>query len=174
MNMLFDKRGNLSFVRVSVVIAVVGGLLLVGGYVSFLLDQQTRNSPLEIDLPPGAEQWGAPDVYSNSWRKTFYQVPDGDIDEIVAFYNQKMIDHYGVDETTGPEQCSRQPSFGEYEDYEPGAGNIPYSFECMFDRGGLNATQWTRVTIHPGVYDPDEFRNSEGTVVLIYEQRWES
>ena len=94
----------------------------------------------------------------------------------MTHYNEELTKLYG--EPIGgsrPEICSRNPR-GEgtiFPDYVPNSGQMQYNYKCMFDRSAWNAEQRTLVTIHPGEYSDDPAYNSEGAVVIGYEQEWE-
>ncbi|MCU0511699.1 MAG: hypothetical protein MUE40_03920 [Anaerolineae bacterium] len=188
MAFLTDKQGNLSFVRVSILVAVIGAVFLGGSLLTFVVDQQSRRAPFFIDLPPGAQQWGLPVTSSQrpGWQQVFYRVAGADPASIAAFYQQKMVAHYGAAPGQSSENCTRLPDATRqftsdpadtaniYDaSYEPGV-DMPYLWRCLFDRGGLGATQWTQVTIHPGLRNADPALNTEGSVVIIYEQRWQA
>jgi len=184
-----NRDGTLSVFRISLLVSILGALLIGSGVLAFNLDQQSRRAPLEISLPTGAQQWGGPNVYSSTWREVYYRVQGGDPQTVADFYDQRMAEHYGTSITASDrERCQRVPSVGEYTnipdsrrgsdgntfdpDFVPGE-SIPYLWRCMFDRSGLNVTQWTQVTIYPGVDSADPNRNAFGDVVIVYEQRWQ-
>lgn len=174
MGILTDTKGNISLFRVSLAIGAAGGLLLLAGILSFTLDQESRRSPFFVDLPPGAQTWGSADVYGAGLQRVYYQVPGGDVETVAQFYGERMRSHYGTGQNDPlAERCNRFPPTGEFPDYVPGSGRVPFYWTCMFDRGGLNMQQSTLVTIQPGVLSADPLRNSEGAVVIVYEQRWQ-
>ena len=174
MGFLMGRDGNLSIVRVSILIGVVGLLLVGAGFLSFTMDQQSRRQPLMINLPAGAQEWGLPSELGLGWRRVFFRADGADIDQIARFYDERMLEHYGTRANEPQrESCNRFPPAGNFADYEPGTDKIPFQYTCMFDRSGLNSTQWTQVTIQPGVFNADPVRNSEGAVVIVYEQRWQ-
>jgi hypothetical protein len=184
MGFLFTRDGSISLVRVSLLISFIGGVFLVGSLIAFQLDQQTRRAPLAIELPPGAESWGARDLGA-AWRETTYKVPGGNLDEIARFYDRKMLEHYGGD-TGDParEKCIRFPNVGQFTndandannvfqpDFVPGE-HLPVYWECFFERS-TDMTQWTKVRLYNGLPNVDPLLNSQGSVVIYYEQRWES
>lgn len=174
MAFLTDRSGNISVFRVSIIIGAIGLVLLLAGGASFLFDQESRRAPFYVDLPPGAEAWGAPERRSEGWQFVYYKVPGAEIETIADFYNRKMREHYGTNSGgSSAETCKRFPPSGEFSDYNLEEGTIPYYYTCMFDNSGLNTTQWTQVTIQPGVPNEDAFRDSAGTIVIAYEQRWQ-
>lgn len=174
MSFLLGRDGKISLVRASVLIGVVGFAFLVIGILSFTLDQQSRRAPLDIAPPPGAQPWGAPEDRGPGWRFVYYRVPNGDASAVATHYDQKMREHYGTSlEDPRRETCERFPPQGEFPDYDLQAGTIPFYYICLFDRSGLNSTQWTQVDIQPGVPNEDPFLNSLGSIVIVYEQRWQ-
>lgn len=186
MNLLTDKRGALSWVRVSILIAVLGVLLIGGGLLSFVLDQQSRSAPLMIDLPPGAQPWGSPRILGSDWQQMFWRVPGGDVESVASYYQGLMRSFYGgVEGEPGSERCQRLPPVGEFTNqinqpngvfdstFVPGE-SLPVLWKCLFDRSGFNNSQTTEVWIYPGQPDSDSFMNSQGDVVIRHEQRWQS
>jgi hypothetical protein len=187
MSFLTDSKGNLSFIRLSILIAVIGAVFLGGSVMTFLADQQSRRAPLHVELPGGAQPWGAPGQTRPGQQVVFYRVPGGDPAAIASFYDGKMLEHYGSSVgDQNRETCVRTPPVGQYtndpndkenvyaSNYVPGPEFPPYYWKCMFDRSGLNATQDTLVTIFPGARTDDPVTNSEGSVVIRYEQHWQS
>ncbi|MFQ3565629.1 MAG: hypothetical protein SNJ59_01405 [Aggregatilineales bacterium] len=163
-----SKRRGISVVRIGIIAGVVGLLLIFVGLVSFFVDQASRRGPFEVAVHPEAEEWGIGNVTPTS-RSVFYRVPDRRPEEVAAFYQQRMNEHYG----DGVENCVRIPPSGELIVRPDVPNAIPYQFICMFDRSGFNATQFTRVIIYPGIYDPDPFFNAQGMTVIEYEQVWQ-
>lgn len=170
MGFVLGKDGRFSFVRVGTIIAVLGVLLIIGGVVTFFVDQAARSTPLEIELFPGAEYYGQTE-FSAVARRLFYRVSGVETEAVAEFYQDKLTEFN--DEAN--QNCVRIPSGDAiYPDYERGNGKIPYQFKCLFDNSGFNTRQVTEVTIHPGIYDPDPSLNSEGLVIILYDQQWES
>ncbi len=173
MGFLTDKTGSLSMVRVSILTAVVGGIFLIGGAFAFFLDQESRKSPLMIEIPPGAVQNGEV-AKGVAWRDVFYTVTGGEIEAIVTFYERKMLEHYAnTPEQDEGERCVRFPLAGNFAEFEQGRSPLPFYYICMFDRSGLNSTQWTQVTIRPAIAT-DVNIDIENTIVITYEQRWQA
>lgn len=173
MGFLTDSKGNLSMMRVSIFVAVIGGFFLVGGIIAFFLDQESRKTPLMIELPPGAVQSGESNQ-GVARRELYYIVPGGNIAEIQQFYDRKMLEHYA--NTPGNnqgERCIRFPPVGNFAEFDQGRSPTPFYITCMFDRSGLNSTQWTQVTIRPAI-SIDVNIDIQNTVVIIYEQRWQA
>jgi len=54
---ILGRDGNLSFIRVGTIAAIIGILLIVVGIVLFLVDRASRQVPLEIEVYPGASLW---------------------------------------------------------------------------------------------------------------------
>lgn len=186
MNLLTDKKGTLSWVRVSILIAVLGVLFLGGSVLAFFLDQSSRNGPLVIEVPPGANQWGRDAVINPNWKQIYYLVPGDNLDAVAAFYQTRMTTFYGgVVGESNSESCQRIPPAGYFTDNPNEQGGIfdptfikgeslPVVWKCLFDRSGLNNAQTTEVWIYMGHPDPDPIRDASGYVVIRHEQRWES
>lgn len=189
MGFLTDRKGNFSWFRLSLLVMVLGGLFVGFGFISFQIDQQSRRTPFFPDLPPNATQWGVPSTQGIASQRVLYRVPGGDIQAIADFYQAQMERFYGTS-ASSLERCQRIPPAGEFTNipdvqrpandgkifdpnFVPGQ-SLPFQFKCMFDRGGFMATQYTLVTIQPGVPNPDPNLSTEGDVVIIYEQQWQS
>jgi len=172
MNFLLDKHGNISVFRASMTIVAFGALVIVFGLILFQFDQASRGVPLAIDTPPNAEQYGGiPDPAGRAERQIFYRVPGEDPEAVAAFYAD-LLDNFPdnqPDAFGGKEQCVRNPPVGNFPDYEPGSGNVPFSWRCLFERSNFNTMQFTMVTIQPGIPENE----TEGDVIIIYEQRWQ-
>lgn len=189
MNFLVDKRGNLSWLRMSILIGVLGVLFLLGSILAFVIDQSSRNSPLMIDAPPGAARWGGDVVQGENWKFIYYRIPGDDLDSVAEFYQSKMILFYGGSAGQGNpgETCQRFPPAGYFtgKPNETSQGGIydpefivneslPVVWKCLFDHSGLNNLQTTEVWIYQGQYNEDPNYDNTGYVMIRYEQRWQS
>src|SRR5690242_7521829 len=115
MSFLTDSKGNLSFIRLSILIAVLGAFFLGGSILTFMFDQQSRRAPLHIELPPGAQPWGAPRQLGPGHQTVYYRIPGGDPAQIATFYDGKMQQHYGTSAgDSDRETCVRTPTVGQY------------------------------------------------------------
>lgn len=162
------RRRGLSFFQISLITAGLGIALLVGGVGVFFLDQASRREPLDIELYPSAIPYT--DQQINPTRlKTFYRVLDADTDQVATFYQERMREHYSDVTDTAAPTCVRVPEIGE-ADVEPGI--VPFFYRCMFDRSGFFSSQWTQVTIFPGVFNENPDLNTEGETLIEYEQYW--
>jgi hypothetical protein len=117
-------------------------------------------------------------------------VPGGDVEAVANFYKSEMSRFYGNSQDGSTlESCQRQPPSGEFtnipdaqrpandgkiydENFVVGQ-SLPFLYKCLFDRSGLNIAQSTEVQIQPGMPSSDPLYNTEGDVVIIYEQRWQ-
>lgn len=170
MSLLLGRDGQISIVRVGTVVAVIGVLLVVGAAVTFYFDQASREVPLDVEVYPGAESLGEPEPIGNN-RILYFIVPDTAPEEVVEHYNRILIEQYG---NTG-ERCQRFPN--DVDNFANSAGRndvVPYEYLCLFDRSGFYATQFTRVKIQPGLFNPDSRVNQEGNTLIEYQQRWQS
>ncbi len=170
MSFLLGRDGQLSIVRVGTVVAVVGVLLVIGAAVAFYLDQASHQVPLDVAVYPGAESLGEP-APTGTNRTLYFIVRDTPPEEVVQYYDQILEDQY---KDTG-ESCQRYPN--EVDNYTNSEGRndvVPYEFICLFDRSGFYATQFTKVTIQPGLFDSDSRVNQLGNTLIEYQQRWQS
>lgn len=187
MGFLTNRQGNLSYIRLSILIGVIGALLVGFGFLTFQLDQQSRREPFFVDLPPNAQQWGTIDKIRPDRQRVFYRVAGNDVDSIAKHYNQLMERFYAP--SGSGERCQRNPSVGAYTNipdsqrtpndgliyranFDP-SREVPFQWRCVFDRGGFNAIQSTEVIIQPGIASDDPLRDSAGYVVIVYDQRWQ-
>lgn len=171
MSFFLGRDGNISVIRVGTVLAVLGIVFIVGGLIIFSLELSTYQTPLQIDPPPGAVDWGVNNI-SATYRTQDYQIPGQTPEEVVAYYQQKLNDFYGNDSTNPNRQCVRTPDVGNFPDYREGGDSVPYFYSCMFERSGFRALQFTRVFIQPGVFNADPQLNTQGMTVVRHEQQW--
>jgi hypothetical protein len=167
MGFLFSRDGSISAVRVGTLIAIFGLLLVIAAGISFFIDQGTRRVPLEIEPPPGAIAGGL--IPIGAFRRERYYTLNGvEAGAVAVYYDEKLQAMEGG----AASECLRFPRVGEFDGYERGNGLVPYEYRCIFDRSGFNTTQYTTVTIQPGIWDSDPEKNREGSVVVRYEQVW--
>lgn len=168
MSFLAGRDGKLSIFRVGILAAVLGILLIGGGFAALILDNNSFRQPLEVAPYPGAEPCGT-EGDSGASRNIYYCIPGVEPEPVADYYTQKLIEHNG----SRDELCERIPFEGTF----PNAGQpgvVPYEFKCAFNRSGIGGGfQLTVVTIQPGVFSSDPARNTEGQTVVRYEQRWE-
>ncbi len=185
MNFLTDKKGALSWVRVSIFATVLGLLFMAASVVAFFVDQSSRNGPLTIEVPPGAQKWGDDINIAQNWKHVYYRIPGDNVDAVAEFYKTRMRAFYGgvAGEETS-EQCQRRPPAGFFTNnpntpnsiYDPQfvvGQSLPVVWKCLFDRSGLNNSQTTEVWIYAGLPNADPNRDSTGYVVIRHEQRWQ-
>ncbi len=163
------KRGGLSIVRLGLLAGLVGLILVLLGVAAFLSDQASRRGPLEIPPYPNASAWGQ-GVNSSTQRELFYTVADATPEQVVRYYEQLLQQRTGDMQ----EHCIRTPATGNAPTSPNVPAFIPYQFTCLFDNSGFRATQYTRVLIYPGSFNENQYLNSEGQTVILYEQRWQS
>jgi len=162
-----EQRRSSSIVRYSLIAGIIGILIIGAGVVSFFVDQASRQTPFDVQAPPGAVQWGESDVLSNS-RNVYYRIPDS-VENVVNYFQQKMNEHYG----DAVERCIRIPAVGEAPPAAIGQ-SVPFQFNCMFDHSGFRSTQYTLVVIYPGQANENPEMDAEGLTVVRYEQLWQS
>lgn len=168
-----SRDGNLSVFKVGVAIAIVGGLLVVGGFILAAVEQNTFRSPLEVAVPPETTVLATDDL-SPASRRIFYESllePE----DVYRHYDQLLAQHEGLDiNDPNRERCIRNPSRGDFESYTPGDGSVPFEYRCLFQQTSLlGIDKATLITIQPGVRNDATGQNFEGTTRIDYEQYWE-
>jgi hypothetical protein len=163
-----NRRGGISIVRLGLLAGLIGVLLVGFGIAAYLADQASRRGPYHITPYPGAEEWGT-GVVTDTSRELFYRVANATPDEVVSYYQQKMVELYGNDQ----EHCIRMPPTGEAPTSPSVPNFIPFQYICLFDNSGLNSSQYTRVLIYPGSYNDDPYMNSQGQTVILYQEQWQ-
>ena len=164
--LIYDKRNKISIVKVSLLVIICGALFIVGAGVALEVQRQTLRQPLFPDLPEGAQQWGVIEAYRPGAQNVYYTVPGEDVEGIVAHY-RSIAAARGNDE-----KCVRTPAVGNFPDYQPGNGFVPYTYSCLMANSSFDADQSTEVTVQPGVFNEDPNLNSDGSVVIVYQQTW--
>lgn len=173
MSWFLDKRGDISPFRVAVAIAIFGGIVLVAGYLIFSLELQNARQPLNIDIPPQSELMAVDDSNFAAGRRLVYYKTTITPEEVAAFYDQKLADFQGIPVTDSMrERCRRQPREGNFRDYVPGNGSLPYYWDCLFDNTRVY-DQLTVVRIYPGQRNDATGENFEGSTRIDYEQAWQ-
>lgn len=165
---MLGRDGNISVIRVGTIAAIVGVLFIIGAIAAFFLDRSSYQRPFDVQSYPGATSSGQVDRSETS-RTLYFQAPGISPEEIVAFYQQKMDEFYGSGTEIELRGCKRFPSSGNQLEYDRGdAGVVPYQFTCLFDRSGFFASQFTTVTVQPGIDD------NEGITLIAHDQTWQT
>ena len=163
-----NRRGGTSIVRISIIAAIIGVVIIAAAAVTYLTDQASKRSPLEIAPYPDSAYWGSSNERATS-RNIFYLSADTP-EEVAQYYQQKMSEHYGNDE----QRCVRLPPSGNASGSETDPTVALYTFRCMFDNSGFNSTQYTQVEIYPGKANDIPSLSAEGQTIIKYEQQWQS
>jgi hypothetical protein len=172
MSIFVRRGGGISIVRVGMAVGLLGIALIAGGFVALSMEQAQRRTPFEVELYPSAQQFYVEDGHGYS-RRVVYRVDQGTPEDIAAHYQARLDDHYrNRPNDPNRERCVRVPAAGQFQDYRPGSGNVPFYFRCEFDNSTFNAYQSTTVTIQPGVRVDAENVNHEGATFIIYDQLW--
>ncbi|MFW5691108.1 MAG: hypothetical protein ACOCXZ_01295 [Chloroflexota bacterium] len=167
-----NREGGVSVIRVGILIAVLGVLGVVAGVVIFQLEHQQRKSPLNIAIYPGASEWRREDPEGVPQRTVYYQTTDSP-EDVAAFYQAELDDHLGQNPLDpNRETCVRVPASGQFADFEPGTGNLPFYYRCAYDNAFFDSEQLTIVEIQPGVRSDETGINNEGITIIKYDQRW--
>jgi hypothetical protein len=176
MSLFMNNKGNISLFRVGLLLAGLGVLVIAGGFILFNLEEAQRESPFNVDLYPGAVEWSRQDIRSTA-RILIYEVPNTTPEQVLEFYQQELDDHLDQNPNNpNREMCQRVPAVGVFPDYDEGSGNLPYFYRCVFENSTFTSTQFTVVTIEPGVRLDEGERpyNNEGNTFIEYEQVWSS
>jgi hypothetical protein len=173
----FNRNGDLSVFRIGILIAVVGGLMLVGAVVFTASDQAAFRTPLEIELPPDTQQVGE-EALSPISRRVYFESTLSP-EAVATYYDTKLAEFLqtqGVDPNDpNRDRCLREPRDDNYQGYVPGNGTVPYEFRCLFQEISLSngIDKSTLVVIQPGVRNDAAGTNYEGTTRIEYEQYWQ-
>ena len=165
--MTTNRKGGISIIRIGLIAGALGLLIVAVAAITYFTDQASKRTPLDVAPFPGAVEWGTSDVRPTS-RNLFFRVPDSP-ENVAAYYQQKMLDHYGNNE----QGCVRLPATGNAPGSETDPNIPPYLFRCMFDNSGFNSSQYTQVEIYPGQANPDPFFDAAGMTVVQYKQQWQ-
>lgn len=71
-SIFLSRDGNISVFKVGVGFAIVGGLLIVGGFILAAIEQNSFRSPLDVAVPPETTVL-ATDELSPASRRVFYE-----------------------------------------------------------------------------------------------------
>ncbi len=164
---MYNRKGQISVIRIGIFAGIVGILLIGAAAVTYLTDQASKQSPLDVTLYPNAQYWGDSNARETS-RDMFYRSTDSP-EAVAAYYQQKLEQFYG----NRDQSCVRLPATGENPGSASDASIVPYQFICLFDASGFRTTQYTRVVISPGQPNPDPFYDAAGMSVIKYEQQWQ-
>ncbi|MCU0464299.1 MAG: hypothetical protein MUF38_06990 [Anaerolineae bacterium] len=172
MSWFLDKQGNLSFFRLAIAVAILGGLFLVGGFVLFDLEQRNAQQPLTIEAPAGVELVAVDESRSEQGMRYMYYTTTLNADEVAAYYDRKLAEFQNTPvEEQLRERCRRTPRTGDLQEYTPGNGSLPFYWQCLFDNTRLY-DQSTLIRIYPGQRNDATGENYEGITRIDYEQFW--
>lgn len=167
MSFVVDKQGNISLFRVGTIIAVIGILLVGGGVLAYVLDQNSFKTALVVEPYPGAELWGEPITISVT-RRELFRIRGVAAEDVMTYYQQKLQEF-----DSGSEGCIRTPATGTFANAQTDRTIPPYTFKCLFQRTGLSASQLTTITIQPGVFNSDPDQDTTGMTVVEHNHRWQ-
>lgn len=166
-NYFFDKRGKLSVVKTGLFFMGLGLLFVFGSAAYVAIETESARSPLHIPIPEGAENWAVETHGDRAFQESFFKIFTTDVEGVVGHY-QQQADQFGS------ERCKRLPPNGDFPDYDPEEGTVPYIWQCLFERANVpGVSQTTQVTIQPGIKNEDPFLDTEGYTVIQYEQHWQ-
>lgn len=173
-NRIRRPQNPINVFRVGIIGGIIGIVMIaLGLFIYVTLDRGSRQRPLDIPLYQGATQWGAPKIVAPTNRRTAYIIPGATPEDVVAFYEQQLRQHYGGDATADEVKCKRNPLVGNFPDFDAGRpGVAAYQFTCHFSRDYLDMTQYTTIYIQPGIASDDPLQNALGSTVIEYVQVW--
>jgi hypothetical protein len=173
----FNRSGDISVFRIGILIAIVGGLMLVGAVVLTASDQAAFRTPLDIELPTETQLVGE-EMLSPVSRRLYFESALSP-EAVAAYYDSKLAE-FAETQGVNPndpnrDRCMREPRDDNYPGYVPGNGTVPYEFRCLFQQISLpnGIDKSTLVVIQPGVRNNAAGTNYEGTTRIEYEQYWQ-
>jgi hypothetical protein len=171
MGFLTSRDGGLSMFRIGLLLAVIGAVLVGGGFLLFSLEQAGRRQPLEVAIPAQTTLL-ATEVLSENSRRQYFRSELSAAD-VAAFYNEQLLSFTGSSANdVSRETCVREPRTGNYPNYLPDNGVIPYKYTCLFDSTAINVDQFTTILIHPDVVDAPA-GDIEAATRIEYDQYWQ-
>lgn len=173
MSWFLDKRGDISPFKVAVAVAIFGGLIFVGGYIIFDLELRNARQPLNIDIPPNTELVAIDDTNLAIGRRLVFYKTSLPPEEVANFYDRALAQFQNEPvETNMRERCRRQPREGDFRNYKPGDGSLPFYWDCLFDNSQVY-DQLTSIRIYPGQRNDATGENFEGSTRIDYDQSWQ-
>lgn len=172
-----NRNGDLSVIRIGILFAAIGGLMLVAAVIFTASDQAAFRTPLDVELPGETNLLGE-ETLSPISRRLYYAstlAPEN----IAAFYDAKLaefVQAQGLNSNDpNRDRCLREPRSGNYQGYVAGNGTVPYEFRCLFQQVSLSngIDKSTLVVIQPGVRNDATGADNEGTTRIEYEQYWQ-
>lgn len=170
-----NKEGDVSVFRIGVLAGALGLIAIIIGVVFWNLEHHARKSAFSVALHPNMVEVRR--VEHTPYHRTILYQLEGNADQVATFY-QAQLDKHLNQNPTDPMRgnthtlCVRVPSGGEFTDYRPGNGLVPYYHRCDFDNSFYGSHQSTMIEIQPGVIDPENDIDYTGLVWVLYEQRW--
>lgn len=168
-----NREGDLSIFRIGILIAIVGGVLIVGGFVLASAEQASYRAPLDIEPPPDTVQLFEEDLSPVTRRLYFESLMSPE--DVSRYYDAELAELQGLPlGDLNRDRCIRSPRDGNYQTFVPGNGSVPYEFQCIFQQVSLlGVDRSTFVRIHPGVRNDEDGTNYEGTTRIYYDQLWQ-
>jgi hypothetical protein len=170
-----NKQGDISVVRIGLLAGGLGLLAIIIGIIFWNLEHHARKSPFNVAPYPNMVEVRRVD--HTPYQRTILYQAVGDADQIATYY-QAQLDNHLNQRTDDPMRnnthilCVRVPVAGNFSDYAPNNGKVPFYHRCGFDNSFYGSHQSTMIEIQPGVMDVANDVDYTGTVWIIYEQRW--
>ncbi len=117
-------------VWLAIIVVGIGVLAIVAGIIAYVAFRSSRSMPLAVPIYPDARQIGSA-VLGTGHDRLRYASPSP-AEEIGAFYNREI-------------GCQR------FDNSAPSPDQPAFEYRCVADGSSLFITQYTRVTVQPGV-----------------------
>jgi hypothetical protein len=126
-----SRRRSSIVLRIGLIVAAIGIVMLVIGIISYSAFRSSRSAPLEVAIYPDAELIASAPMGEGHDRLRY--VSSSPAEEVAAFYAREMEHCVWLDNTVV-------------------APSLPaFSQRCSTDQSSIFITQYTIVTVQPGV-----------------------
>ncbi len=127
------RRETSWVLRLGLIMAGIGVLLIVVAVIVYMADRATRNAPLSVVTYPDAQLVATAPLGEGHDRVRY--ISPSPAEEVGTFYQREL----------GEESCRR------FENSAQDANQPTFQYRCYVDRSSLFVTQVTIITIQPGV-----------------------
>ncbi|MBN1963935.1 MAG: hypothetical protein JW910_04780 [Anaerolineae bacterium] len=126
-----SERSSSPVVRLALVIAGIGIVIVIISVVGYWAFRSSRSTPLSVPVYPDAAMVGQEDLGEGQDRLLYSTLAPAE--DVAAFYQREVGG------------CTR------IDNPAPAAGEPPFSLRCVMDASSLFVTQYTTITVQPGV-----------------------
>lgn len=141
------RRRSRPILRLALIAAGIGLLLIVGGIVSYAAFRSSRSVPLDVALFPDAELVST-EIVSEGHHDLLLYRSESPPEEVAAFYWRELSDSCVLIENPTP---GAEPAFQQ---------------RCIADGSSFFLTQYTIVTVQPGLIE------GVGRTIIHIERVW--